>query len=298
MQLTKRDYELLHTIYRYDGVLSVDQVHRWFFGVKRRAYYRIRALCEHGCLQRLERAERYRVPEPIVWLGKVGAQALADYLGVEYAELHWRSQPRWSRVSHDLALNEFRHTAEQAFTQSPAYTLEIWHGQDELERLFPHPIPYLDIVGERTQKVVKPDGYFCVRVTGEPSYRLRFFVELDNNTESSRRFGREKVSPTVHLMLSPDYQRELGGKSGRILLIAVGSEPRFHQLRSEITQAGGAAYFLCTRSAWVAEETLLSSPIFYLPHLSKPLSLTTYHSQAFQSYLQASLAHVPRLDTL
>src|SRR5262245_57400737 len=108
---------MLHTIYRYDGILSVNQLHRWFFGVKRRAYYRLQALCQHGFLQRLPVKELYRVPEPIVWLDKQGAVALADYLGIEYSDLSWRSQPRWSKVSHDLALNEFRYKLEAAFKQ-------------------------------------------------------------------------------------------------------------------------------------------------------------------------------------
>lgn len=298
MQLTERDYAILRTIYEYDGMLSIDQLHRWFFGVKRRAYYRIRALCEAKLLQRLPAKERYLVPEPIVWLSKTGAQVLADDMGVEYSELHWRSQPRWSRVSHDIALNEVRHTFEQALENHPRYQLETWLGQDALGRLFPTPIPYLDQQGERKQKIVQPDGYFCLKVQSEPPYRLRFFVELDNNTESSRRFGRDKVSPNIHLLFSPEYQRGLGGKSGRFLVVTVGSEQRFHHLRAEVANAGGAAYFLFTRSEWLQPETLLTEKVFYVPHLPVPFSFTTYDTDAFQHHLTQSLIHAPTLRTL
>jgi hypothetical protein len=298
MQFTERDFQILQTVYRYEGVLSVDQIHRWFFGVKRRAYYRIQALVKAKCLQRLPVKDLYRVPEPIVWLDKMGAQVLANYLGVELSELKWRFEPRWSRVSHDLALNEARHMLEDAFQQSANYTLEVWHNQDELERLFTSPIPYLDPYGEKKEKLVKPDGYFCMRVLGEPSYLMRFFVELDNNSESNRRFGRDKVAPTIHLLHSPDYQRELGGKSGQILVVTVGSETRFHNLRSEVKQAGGARYFLFTRSEWLQPETVLTERIFYLAHTDRPFSFGDYHNANFQVSLQLSLADAPKLKTL
>jgi len=297
MQLTERDYRILHTVYRYDGMLSIDQLHRWFFGVKRRAYYRISALCEGQCLQRLTKKDRHRVPEPIVWLGKVGAQILADYIGIEYRELRWSSQPRWSRVSHDIALNEFRHTFEQALLQYPAYELDTWYGQNELERLFPAPLPYLDVNVER-KKLIKADGYVCVRVAGKPSFHLRFLVELDNNTEAGKRFGQDKVSPLVHLIHSPQYQQQTGGKSGRVIVVTVGSETRFHNLRSEVTKVGGAQYFLFTRHEWLQPDTILTHPIFYLPHTSTPFSFAQYHTEAFQVNLERSLARTPQLKLL
>ena len=298
MQLTERDYEILQTIYRYDGLLSVNQFHRWFFGVKRRAYYRINALCENKCLQRLKPQDRYRVPEPIVWLDTIGAQRVADSLGIEYSELHWRSQPRWSRVAHDIALNEFRHTFEQAVIAHPGYELEIWQGQGDLERLFPQALPYLDSTGQRRQKVMKPDGYVSLVVQSARPYYLRFLIELDNNTESSKRFGRDKVSPLVHLLLSPEYQQQTEGDAGRVLVVTVGAEARFHYLRAEVTQAGGAPYFLFTRSEWVQPDTLLKQPIFYLPHTDIAFAFSQYHTDDFQARLERSLVHTPRLKTL
>lgn len=298
MQLTRRDVEILKTIYHYDGILSVDQVHRWFFGAKRRAYYRIAALSEAKCIQRLAPAERYRVPEPIVWLDKIGAQVVANHMGVEDADLNWRSQPRWSRVGHDLALNEVRHSLTQAWTKDPQYSVETWHGQEAVGRLLSSPIAYLDPQGQQHQKVVNPDGYCCVRVDASKPYRLRFVIELDNNSFSSRRFGRDKVAPLIHLMRSPLYQQELGGQAGRVLVVTVGSEVRFHHLRSEVKAAGGSGYFVLTRAEWIQPETALTTPIFYVAHLDTPVSFTVYHTDSFQRQLRETLIGVPQLRTL
>lgn len=299
MRLTERDYQILETIWRYDGILSFDQVHRWFFGAKRRAYYRIQALCEHGFLERLPKKELYRVPEPIVWLNKQGAISLCDYLGLEYESFAWRSKPRWSKISHDLALNEFRHTIEAAFASHSGYELEVWHGQDELERLFPDPITYLDYGGEQVQRRIRPDGYFCLRVLTTPVYLLRFFVELDNNTQSSQRFGRDKVLPGVQFLHTSMYQEVLGGKTGRFLVVTVGPEARFHNLRSIVHKAGGAGYFLFTRSEeWQSPEEVLTTPLLYLAHDNRPVSFETYNSEGFQRNLVYSLTHEPQVKLL
>lgn len=280
MRLTPRDYEILHTLYRYDGVLSVDQIHRWFFGVKRRAYYRIQALCEQHCLQRLTPQERFRVPEAIVWLDKTGAQVLADYVGLEYTDLHWRTQPRWSKVSHDLALNEFRHIFEEALQVNPSYSLEQWLGQDELERALTTPLSYLDVNGVTQKKLIRPDGYLTMQVTSEQPYLLRFLIELDNNTTSSQRFGRDKVSPLIHFLRSETYKRVLNGKSGRVLVVAVGSRQRFDTLRTEVMRAGGSSYFLFVRSEeWQTIAQVLTQPLLYLAHQATPFSFAEYHTR-------------------
>ncbi len=304
LRLTERDKAILLTIYRYDGMVSVDQIHRWFFpgeANKRNAQRRISLLYHNGCIQRPTRQELYRVPEPIVWLDTTGAEEVVKQLDTSLDELHWRSTPRWSKVTHDLLLNEFRHTMEVATLNHPRYRLETWHGQDELVRLFAKPIPYLDQQGERKEKLVQPDGFFALfaKAEGEnKGYRVPFLVELDNGTESNSRFGRDKVSPGVHLVYSKGYQTQLTFKTGRFLVIVAGSEQRFHNMRAEVTNAGGAAYFLFTRSVWANPATILAKPIWYFPHVDEPFCLEEYGTPAFQAYAQQVLATAPHLKLL
>lgn len=290
----ERDFPILHKIYDYDGMLSLDQIHRWFFGSRRRAEIRIKQLCDADYLKRSSREQLPFSQERIVWLSKRGAQALANWLGVEYKTLAWRKRPRWSRVRHDIWLNDFRHMMTQAVHNHPRYEVASWHGQDALQTLFSEPIAYLDHRGRQGRKRVQPDGYFCLANREDRQAPLRFCVELDNNSESNRRFGRDKVSPGVHLLRSESYRRAAGANTGRFLVVTVGSEARFHHLRSTVTQFGGAGYFLFARVETLTAHNVLTDPLWYLSHLDDPVSLETYDTPEIQAYIAETLHDAAR----
>src|SRR5258707_8939029 len=90
----ERDYALLSTLHAYDDILSVDQVHRWFFTSLRKAQERIRLLCEYGYLARPDREERYQFPQPVIYTAKKAAELLAERQDMALKEVHCRQQPR------------------------------------------------------------------------------------------------------------------------------------------------------------------------------------------------------------
>ncbi len=303
IKLTQRDRELLTTLYHYDGMLSVDQIHRWFWPgrSKRKAQERISELFQNGYLRRPQRSELHRLPESIVLLDKKAMEVIAETLDLDFSEVRLRSELRVSRVAHDILLNEFRYTFTQALKEHPAYILEQWCGQDELVQLFPSALPYRDHAGQRREKLIRPDGYvhFFVKPNeATRGYRLRFLVELDNSTESNVRFGRDKVAPGVHFIHSPMYQEQLKAQSGRFMVIVAGSERKFHNLRSDIMAAGGSAFFICTRLDWVTSESALQQAIWYFPHLPTPFSLQQYGDPDFEQEIRSTFDTVPHVSIL
>lgn len=303
VQLTPRDREIFMTLQRYDGVLSLDQVTRWFFGTgegaKRSAQRRMSLLFHNGYLKRPTRQELYKIPEPVVWLDKAGAEAVAGQLDVDLDELSWRDTPRWSQVAHDLGLNEFRHTVEVAAPPHSQCAIEIWRGQDELRAMFTQPVAYLDLNQEKQQKLVWPDGYFRLAVSrAEGKMQLPYLVEFDNGTEDNSRFARDKVSPNVHLIVSEMYEQQIGQKGGRFLVVVSGSQARFENMRRSVTQAGGAAFFLFARLETLMPDNVLDKPVWFLPHLNHQVSLAEYGSGPFQRWLRDTTKNLPSLRML
>ncbi len=303
IKLTERDRTLLLTIYQYDGRLSVDQIHRWFWPgkSKRKAQERISELFHNGYLQRPSRRDSHNLPESVVLLDKKAVEVIAQGLDVDPTEVRLRQELGVSRVAHDILLNEFRHTCTQALSAHPAYTLEQWYGQDELARLLPSALPYLDHTGQRKKRLIRPDGYLSFFVKPDEAtrgYRLRFLIELDNKTETNVRFGRDKVVPGIHFLHSQMYKQQFNAQSGRFMVVVTGSERKFHNLRSDIMAAGGSAFFICTRLDWVIAEGVLQEPIWYFPHLPTPFSLQQYGDPVFEQSIRSTFDTVPHVAIL
>lgn len=286
MILTEHDREILLAIHRYDGLLSIDQIRRWFgYGTLRNAQRRMSDLYNHNYVHRWQ---------GIYWLDKRGAEVVAQAIaeGLSFKEFRWRDEPYESKVQHDLLLNEFRHTVENAMVDSPNISLELWYGQYDCLALFPKKTDYLDHHGERKQRRVQLDGLACLRFHKEnaKSRLMRFCIEFDNATESNVRFARDKVFPGIQFVHSAQYQDTLHTKvAARWLVVVTGSELRYQHLRAEVTAAGGAPFFLFTRAERVTTETVLSGDIWQLAHRNELLSLVTYETDIFQNFVVESM---------
>ena len=112
IRLTERDVKILETIHSFDGIMSLGQIDRLYFSGKGRTQprHRMRLLCAHGYVRQPNETMTHQVPwgETIYWLGHKGATLLAGMQGQPPKQFHWRKQPKYSQIAHDLAVNDFR----------------------------------------------------------------------------------------------------------------------------------------------------------------------------------------------
>ena len=157
MDLTEHDKEMLLAIHRYDGLLSIDQIQRWFgYGALRNAQRRMSHLYNHKYVHRWK---------GMYWLDTRGAQIVAETIakGLPFKEFRWRDEPFESKVEHDVLLNEFRHIFEQAAALHSTISLDFWYGQYECLAHFPKKTEYINAHGERKDRRVQLDGLRAYR---------------------------------------------------------------------------------------------------------------------------------------
>lgn len=100
IRMTRRDRQILETIFAFDGMMSLKQIDRLFFSGTGGTWprERLRALFDNGYLNMPDRDNMHRVPpgETIYFLGKKGAAIVAGLQGGLPKDLPWRRQPRRS----------------------------------------------------------------------------------------------------------------------------------------------------------------------------------------------------------
>jgi hypothetical protein len=268
IRLTRRDRQILETIYAFDGMMSLKQIDRLFFSGAGGTWprERLRALFDNGYLNMPDRDNMHRVPlgETIYFLGKKGAAIVAGLQGELPKDLPWRRQPRWSLISHDLAVNDFRITVMQAVQASRSLTLHRWVPESEF---WAHPdtVEYETAGGRKRKRRVIPDGFFTIR---RPHVRnpgvmeeLAFLLEIDMGTEDNPRFAREKVRPGVAYLDSRRYQERFGIDYGRWLVVTT-SQTRLENMMAQTERAGGGDLFYFTTFDELSDNTVLSEPVW------------------------------------
>jgi hypothetical protein len=135
IRLTRRDRQILEASHTFDGLMSLKQIDRLFFSGSGGTWprERLRALFDNGYLNIPDSENVHRVPlgETIYLLGKKGAAIVAGLQGELPKDLPWRRQSRWSLISHDLAVNDFRIAVMRAVRSSRSPTLHRWVPESE-----------------------------------------------------------------------------------------------------------------------------------------------------------------------
>lgn len=259
MRFTERDGHILEAIQAYDGLLADYQIQRLFFTAERQCRGRLNILFRHGYLMRPDLKQRGSLPCMVNWLSKKGAAYVAGLYGQDIKSFAYRRQPRWSQVTHDLAVNDFRIDVVEASRRNTALHLEQWIPEGEF---WAHPdrVHYADIHGRRKSRLVRPDGYFVIR---QGKYVSRLLLELDMATEDNPRFAREKVLPGIAYLRSKAYKKRFGYQSGRWLVVTT-SEHRMRNLKSqtEVVAGNAARLFYFTVAEQVQPDTVFTKPIW------------------------------------
>lgn len=296
MRFQPRDGEIIKAIYRYDGMLSRRQIKTMFWpnASAKAMENRLTLLFQNGYLNYPNNNHRksYPIPEPIVWLGWRGILYIATdmQLDVEFPktinenrlrkleksirniELRWQREPRWSQLSHDIAINDFRISIEQACKRWPSISLETWLPEGEF-------FTNMDtiLIGKR-KKGIRPDGFFIlndhIRQINNSPARARFLLELDNGTHPVTRFGRDKALPGIAYIRSKEYRKRFGYSSGRWLVVCK-SKRRMLNLKKKTEEVLGkqASNFLFTTLDLATQSIVLNQPIWLQGDSDKTIPL-------------------------
>lgn len=281
IQLTERDKQILATIHAYDGMLSLKQLWRLYFSdcasdVQPRK--RLRDLCHNGYLTMPTTEEELRwVPlgETVYWLDAAGAQTLAGLQGMDVGDFEWRRPGRWSKMAHDLAVNELRLTIVAACAQDADLELVDWVPEREFLR-DRDAVTYTLRDGSQATRRMQPDGWFQVR---KPSKRYAgkwanyaFLLEVDMGTESTTRFGRDKVPPGVAYLKSELYRQRFGVAFGRFVVVT-GNADRMRNMKAQTERLGGEHLFYFTTFDQLSPQSAFHQPIWWLAGSEEPWPL-------------------------
>lgn len=287
MRFQARDGEILAAIHKYDGMLAKRQIKAlyWSQASPQAMERRLSLLYHTGYLNMPDFDQRriYAIPEPLVWLGWRGIMFVASQIGVEVEPpkpvnenqlrrlekrlrqegIRWQREPRWSQLAHDIAVNDFRLTVEQAVENWPSLSLEAWVPEGEF-------LTQMDTVSlsVKERKGVRPDGFFILvdhlrQIDNSPA-KARFLLELDNSTHPLNRFGRDKAVSGLAYIRSTAYRKRFGFNSGRWLVVCK-SEARMRNLKHQTEKVLGmqASNFLFTTFDKVQPATVFNSPIWW-----------------------------------
>lgn len=299
MRFQARDGQILHTMYAYDGILARRQIKAMFWeqSSSQAMDHRLSLLFHAGyiTIPTLEDRRVHPIPEPVVWLSWRGVLYVASQMGhtleaprdpnenqlrilehtLRQLGVRWLREPRWSQLSHDLAVNDFRAAVERAVTLWPSLRLEMWLPEGE----FLSSMDTIRLGGkDGPTKGVRPDGFLILTdhlhlINGSPA-RARFLLELDNSTHPLSRFGRDKARAGLAYLRSPEFRQRFGYNSGRWLVVCK-SEARLKNIKAQTEKVLGsqASHFLFTTMDKVTSLSVLSLPIWQQGGSDKQIAL-------------------------
>ena len=267
---TARDLQILELIHAFDGMASLKQIWRRFFPGRSESAprNRLKLLCDAGYLTMPVNHDQLRwVPpgEVVYWLDTEGAKLLAGQQGVEYKDFRWQRSGRWSKIGHDLLVNNFRLVVTEACEQHEELALREWVPESDF-LVNKDTISYKTAQGHTSSRIMQPDGFFLVQ---KPSQRYpgrwthyAFLLEVDNSTESGIRFGRDKVPPGVAYLASDLYTQRFGIEYGRFVVVATNQERMFN-IKEQTERFGGGDLFYFTTFAHLSAQRIFSEPIWW-----------------------------------
>ena len=268
--LTQRDIEILATVHAYDGLMSLNQIWHLFFpncAADVQPRKRLRDLCHNGYLTRPVEEEELRwVPlsETIYWLGRGGASLVAGLQGQSLSGFKWRRKPRFSQITHDLRVNDFRIAVQENCGLNETLSLASWIPESEFASQ-PDKVAIELPSGKKVKRTVRPDGFFSVerQTRFGRSKSFAFLLEVDMGSEDNPRFAREKVLPGIAYLKSSAYAKRFGTRHGRYLVVTSG-ERRMRNMKVQTERHSGKGLFYFTTFDAIDKRSILTDPAWHL----------------------------------
>lgn len=284
---TKRDREILSTLFNYDKVLSKEQIITMFLSD-------LATTTQRNVLKRMVDHEYLQTNGAVYWLGMAGAQHIAAEMGMHYKdrEFGFESKPRLdaSFLPHLIDQNDFRILFEKAVSLTPEFQLIDWHNESFFRKNRDSPA-YIKLNGDKSKREIRPDGLAVVSLTiGKHTIISRLAFELDRRASHGiNDFIDDKVLPFIEYIKGSTYEARFGHQSGRwITIIRRAGMKRLLNLKKATEKAAGthASLFLfALYDDCFPDEKLLKSPIFYQAGMDDTTTLPLFDYQEISSLL-------------
>jgi hypothetical protein len=261
--LTERDRQILLTIWKFEGLMKVEQIRRVFGMGTTQVYDR---------LGKMKKNEYISQEGGFCWLKTKGAQVASELMGYggELSKFSHVSRPNLGNPTHPITLNNLRIQAMESIAQFPGGQLVRWVSDYEFHRT-PDVVEYQVTLRRgktRTQvqrtKEVTPDGYceFILPISERQRIEVKLLWELDLGTETGQgRFSRDKVFPLKSYLESEAYRKRFGEKG--IILVPTTTPARLADIKQQTEQAGGGGYFYFTLlDEYKAAKNVFTDPIW------------------------------------
>lgn len=274
--LQPRDIELFTAVHEHDGLLTGNQAHRlfWIDAEWQAVRKRLAALWTNGYLNKC----KANIPSKVYCLTAKAAKIVAEHQGVTSGQLKWRREPRWSQLTHDITVNDFRLDVAESAQDTDFLRLHNWIGENAFSRWRDE--VHVAFNNKSYKKIVEPDGYFEIAI---PSPNGRFWVfrcmvEIEISRKGIPRIINEKILPGLAYIRSPKYKQRFGHNSGRWLFI-VPTELKMRNLKQaveeQLSKGSHVFWFAWSDDDNITPQTVLTEPIWYRGGSDEPQPLFT-----------------------
>lgn len=284
VNLQSRDVDLLFDLWRFHGVLRDDQIQRLYFGSRTRAKDRLGLLFQGRYLNRFNRQQRNAYGYMAYFLDDRGIELVCSRLGKDEKALYIRRLgDQKLTIHHDLLLNDVLLSAFLQMRELPETELVEWMNARTFKKQ-PEKVTY-KVDGKDVTKRMEWDSYFHIITPGKAGAReLRYFLELDNDTNTNEDIAVEKFRPFMAYRNSPRFAERFG--SGLVRYLIVTTTPlkvrnirrKLEELAERTAQkeAAAAAIKICcltTYDAVMQEQTFFTEPVWERPFFTSPVAL-------------------------
>jgi len=252
--LQERDKDIMMSVYEY-RFLTREQIQRLFdFNCVSKANLRLRRLYDHNYLSRTFIPTSRGSLKAIYFLGGKGLNIITEKLGLDPLEVK-NNQKKVSQLKslflrHNLNLNEVKISFSKAIERYHSINLELWVNDHDCLQEY-----YLSHAGQKVKRIFRPDGYFRLSCKDK---LYSFFVELDQSTESHKKF-KKKVESYLEFAGRGYYQKIFGVRYFRCLIIAP-SIKRLTNLKKTVEEVTDKVFWFTTLERVVSEDVF--SPIW------------------------------------
>jgi len=268
IKITPRDVEIIKAVHSY-RFLSTSQIKRRFFRSKSKADRRLRRLFDYGFLDRIQLPVTQGRGELLYALWKQGTHLLAERLDKTLEEIGWR--PKMNKLNpyhlkHELNLNQFRFTLEEAAVTNNEYSILLWKQGADLRSPQSRFKPLLKFYWRRSAVILIPDALFALK---GPKGRAFFFLEIDRATETKPTIFRKKMAHYSAYYKSGTFSKQFSHKKFRVLTVTI-SQRRLLSLIQNIKDLDHAPMFWFTTLEHISPDKFFAK-IWATPHNSDKL---------------------------